>query len=419
MTTTPAPRVLSILWALLGVSLLTSQSGIDTFSLLAGLVLLFHMFKNRFPAPRRSGLEGLLVLWVVWAAISLAVNHVPLPAAAKALGDFRWMIEFFFYVAAWRWLAPGPRWLKSAMAALAIAGIYSALVFFWRWNPIHPTKAFMDGSLGAPWRSGGFYGSPMAWSHTAGPLMAFCAGLCLELWPTQWRRWVLLGLAGMTLAVIFAMTRGVWAAVLVTLPAVALLLNWRKGLITLCLVVAGVGMLTATIPSVRERALFTLDFNRTHDSERLVLWRANAEIVKDSPIFGWGHGENSRRLKEVYERLGVPSTQFTGHAHNQYFEAAAGTGLVGLGFYLLFMGLLLRLSFQTYRGWAAKSSPDERTRLMRGLSLGVLAALVCFLLGGLTEANFAISKNRHLILFLASMLFWVENSLRERTSDNL
>lgn len=401
--------------ALLVVALLTSQSAIDLFSSLIFVVVVFVLAKRRDFAPARTGLGVLFGLWFVVLIAGYASQGAPPPVWQKGLGTFRWLLEFLALVALWRLAPPTERAWRFACGAFMAAGAYSLLVYALGFNPLFEGPETRAANLADLWRSGGFYGEAMAWAHTLGPVFALSAGagFILRARKNQLWRWFA-GAAVLTgVAVLFTMTRGVWIAAAVALPAMAFLLDWKKGLAAVGAVLLAAAVVLALVPSVRERALFTLNFQRTHDSERLVLWKANLHIFSDSPWVGWGYGENQRRLREAYDQVGVPDGQFTGHAHNQYLHMLAGTGALGLACYLAFWFFLLTTTVRWFHRAGAQGDA-----LARAVALGVFGALVLFLVGGLTEANFSIAKNRMTILVIASLAVAARPWQRQRAANS-
>lgn len=394
-------KTLWTLAALLIVALLTSQSAIDLFSSLILIAVVIHLFRQKsFAAARTGPFEILFPLWFLILAVGYIVNAEASPLWQKGLGTFRWLIEFIALIALWRILKPTNKAWKFACGAFIVAGVYSLFVYALGFNPLFETVADRKANLAYLWRSGGFYGEAMAWSHTIGPIFALCMGATAVLARSRHPLWKWFATAAtiMGFAVLFTMTRGVWVAAAIAIPAMAFLLDWKRGLLATAAVLFAAALVVGTIPNVRDRVLFTLNFQQTHDSERLVLWKTNWHIFTQSPWVGWGYGENQRRLPEAYAQLGIPEGQFTGHAHNQYIHMLSGTGALGFLCYLAFWVILIHATLRWYR-----QASREQNELDRAIALGVFGALVLFLVGGLTEANFSIAKNRMTILAIAAL----------------
>jgi putative inorganic carbon (HCO3(-)) transporter len=94
--------------------------------------------------------------------------------------------------------------------------------------------------------------------------------------------------------------------------------------------------------------------------ERLAHWQAAYYMASAHPFIGVGLGN----YEAVYPEYGLPSwPRPLGHAHNDYLNILAETGIVGLGFYLSGWAALV---YWTLR---ALHQPDP---VLRGLALGLL-----------------------------------------------
>lgn len=388
-------RVLAF-FLLLG--LLSSQSAIDLFSSLSFLFVIVVLWRERRWPEGLKTFGPVFAIWFTAVAAGYVFNAAPEAPWLTGLVEFRWMFEFFVYVTLLQKAELNEKTVRVAMIPFLAAGAYSVLSYALGYHPFYQTIADREQNLSWIWRSGGLMNDAMGWSQTAGPFFCMLFGLATMALRRRGRPPGVLMLATVLMggAVLFALTRGVWLAVAVAIPAMGFVLDRKKGLVAIGAVAAVTVLLFAFSPALRDRAAATLDFQKTHDSERLVLWRANLEIASKAPILGIGYGENKRRLREFYDDLGVPAGQFEGHAHNQYLHWLSGTGLVGLGCYLVFLFLVMRESLRGFR----KHTGDW---FLQGLCMGTFGAFVCFAIAGLTESNFNISKNRLAILFIAGL----------------
>jgi O-antigen ligase len=167
-------------------------------------------------------------------------------------------------------------------------------------------------------------------------------------------------------------------------------------LISACLLVIFAGTL-AYSPEARQRALSTNSSTNESDNQRKALWQGNFEIVKDYPLLGAGYSQNKLLLRKYYDKLGLPQTALISHAHNQYLHFWAGTGTLGLLFYLAFLYQIISLTLKSY----IHLRPEES--VLKALSLGALGGQICFIVGSLTESNFSISKNRYIFLLVSAV----------------
>ena len=178
-------------------------------------------------------------------------------------------------------------------------------------------------------------------------------------------------------------TRGAWigfaAGVLTLLPVT------RRGrwLLLGGLLVLGLAMLAGP-QHLRQRFLTMGDPDDPTVRERVYMWRSGLTMWRQHPVLGLGPGG----VKREYERYALPEAvkKRTGHVHNTPLQILVERGVLGLAawlwiwaaFFAKGVGLLRRL-------------PEDAAR-ERALVLGGMAAIVGFLVAGLSEYNFGDSE---------------------------
>ncbi|WP_413287824.1 O-antigen ligase family protein [Bdellovibrio sp. HCB337] len=390
------------LWGLLLLcfmqfSLLTSQTGMDFFAgamLLTSLYWTAKYYKMPWSWPR-LGLWWLWGSWLFVIGLGLALN--PLSSSWQDLFfEFRWILDFYVFILFWSVFGENPKVLKFFAVALALCSLVAVVIYALGYNPL--AEPFSQRAINlqnfANWRAGGIFNHSMPLAHTYGPLLMVFIGVLLAHWRTKQRLspWIYAAFILTAATILLTFTRGVWIGVASGLLVMGYLIN-RKWGILLTAGLIGLGLIGfASSQKIRERITTTINLSVRGDSERLTLWKTNWEMFKDRPLLGAGYGQNRARLREYYDRMGVPAGYFEGHAHNQYMHFLAGTGILGLLCYLYFMFFTLRTAYLAYR---KATSP-----LQMGIGLGGIGAMICFYIGGLTEANFSIGKNRFMILFI-------------------
>jgi O-antigen ligase len=101
--------------------------------------------------------------------------------------------------------------------------------------------------------------------------------------------------------------------------------------------------------------------------ERLAHWRAGLAMAKRYPYLGVGAGNYSARFREF-----TPEWRFRisrGHAHSAYVQAAAQSGYLGLGAYLVFCAGVASRLFKVWR-----AAGDGPTKPLVVGAIGVSAA---------------------------------------------
>ena len=389
------------------MALLCSQSLMDLGSaLLMTSVLVIWFQKNKrgekMVVPN-VGLEKIFPIWVSIILVGLLINLRPESPWLKSFLEFRWILEFYAYTAGLMLLNPKEEDFKKLLPVLTFASLYAVIAYVLKVHPgLEPWESRQPQML--DFRTGGLLGNPMPYAHTYGPLGILMTGPILFMNQQQILKnkfWIFC--AGLTLlGVVLSFTRGVWIGAALAMLGMGFLINWKKGLMVLSAGVISAGFLMLAVPSILARVIFSLNPTGTYDSERLTIWKANWLIFTENPIFGLGYSENGYRLREYFDRMGVPTGFLQSHAHNQYLHFLAGTGVLGLICFLIVIGWFFRLHFKAFKGFDEKQNP-----FFKGLSLGVLGAEICFFVSGFTESNFSIAKNRYLIMLMWALGSWL------------
>lgn len=181
---------------------------------------------------------------------------------------------------------------------------------------------------------------------------------------------LLLLLGVLVFAVLFSLSRGGTVALSVSLVVMLGLLFRAKRL-------SGrvVGVLLAT--SLVAGSLFWMlgyeqvsnRLDNWESDERLAVWEANLQILRDFPLFGTGLGSHAEACPMYYAPSFV-DIEFT-HAENSYLQVASECGLLGLGLALLGVACCA-----TWCVRALNSRGDVRIRVLSAAVSASLAANV-------------------------------------------
>ncbi|MGE5894288.1 MAG: O-antigen ligase family protein [bacterium] len=149
------------------------------------------------------------------------------------------------------------------------------------------------------------------------------------------------------LAVFLSLSRGGWASLFATSFLWLLMMRRRmklqRGLLLRFGLVAFVFivLLWIGVPDIRERVFVTADHAKTLNS-RTQIWERHVSAIEQSPLFGWGYGDNilwdgkpftvNRENKTYFfDSLGY-------HAHNMILQVLYHQGIIGLVFFGSFLG---------------------------------------------------------------------------------
>jgi (heptosyl)LPS beta-1,4-glucosyltransferase len=232
-----------------------------------------------------------------------------------------------------------------------------------------------------------------------------------------WSRWVILagGAAG-AVATILTVSRGPILALGLGLVSLVFLTHKGRRWWLLGGIAASVLGFMA-MPGLQDRFTRGLSLQLTPDwpGGRLYIWQQSLDMVAGEPLFGVGPGNFSA---EYHDRAGesLGKTYYYSHAHNDFIQAAARSGIPGLltfaFLWLTALGLM----------WKAKESlADDPAR--RGAVLAAFLASIVFLASSMTEATFADEEVRALLMLiwaigLASWYKAARSKTDERRGDS-
>ena len=226
-----------------------------------------------------------------------------------------------------------------------------------------------------------FYGSFMLMQL---PLMIYMARL--EILSPLWRR-LATGAAGLSLiCLVLSMTRGAWLA-LVAVVVVFVVLEKRFRLLTakICAGLAVIFLIAALFsPMIQDRLATITSTKFQSNTERILMWKAAAEIFCDYPITGVGQKMYANAYNKYYipsearERAGVIGEVGHTHPHNNLLHRASEGGLLGLA---SFVGLYV------YFFWKFFTQFKREKIFAFGAGMTGILILAGLQLEGLTDTN--------------------------------
>jgi putative inorganic carbon (HCO3(-)) transporter len=384
----------------LGVSITLSETALT-------LLTLLWLWRLRDPEARAA------TRWPLWPPV-LAFSAVSLASAlasghpVTALGACKGLLLVAaLYVTADALPGPadGHRFLAALLVVVTVAAVVGLLQ-----TVACPGPA---ADYGSPawlyhrcYRARGFFSIYMTLGGVLSLILLatvprLLPGATLPRWPTlPW----LVSLAGL----LATYTRGAWmgfaAGVLALLPVT------RKGrwLLLGGLIVLGLAALAGP-QHLRQRILTMGDPNDPTVKERVYMWRSGFAMWRRHPVLGVGPGE----VKREYASYALPEAvkKRTSHVHNTPLQILIERGVLGLAAWLWIwvafiakgIGLLRRL-------------PEDAAR-ERALVVGSMAAIVGFLVAGLSEYNFGDSEVV-MVAWALMALPWVVDAKEPRESGH-
>jgi O-antigen ligase len=189
--------------------------------------------------------------------------------------------------------------------------------------------------------------------------------------------------SAMLAGLVVTYTRGAWiglAAGVLTLVA-----SVRRGwwLLLAGLILLGGGVAVAPY-ELRYRVFSMADPEEAGARERFYMWRSGIAMWRERPVLGVGPGG----VKRDYARYALPEAakQRTSHVHSTPLQILVERGLLGLAAWVAIWAVFIARCIGLLRRLPAEA------HAARALVAGSLAAIVGFLVAGLTEHNFGDSE---------------------------
>jgi len=390
-------------WAALHIS----QSAID----LADFLLIAVAFKTAYQnGDLRKNLWLSFkpaMLWPVWitvVALGFVFGAATEPATAlKLVWEFRWFISFLCFIYLFRRVEWSEKQLRHFTLVLFAISILDLVLFFVNYHQ-DP-------------RAGGMFQHSMPFAHTMGPsaLLLLFLGLKKALDKTQPLLWRVIYFVAPVLGsamVVLSFTRGIWIGFVAALLGCTFLLGKRVFFGSIGALVLVGAVLFAGSDRIQTRVMGKTNAETQSNNERLLFWKANFQIFKDYPVLGIGYSQNNVHVEEYLKKDGIDWLGGA-HAHNQYIHFLAGTGALGLLCFLVFLGAVFYPVGMKILEWRKAGKFTDSFYLL----MGAFAAMLCFVIGAMTESNFSIAKNRFVFLFIAALAYAMATSQAKKRSQ--
>lgn len=384
------PVLLGVLGLGLGLSITLAQIALALLAARLGWRVITGRATMRWPlAPAFGG-------WIAASVLSAVFSTRPLESlvALKSL----WLIVMFYVVLdALPDSAEAEHWWARLVALMAIVSIVGVLqvAFCPQLEPLEPVLGRLAIRC---YRAHAFYS---IWMTLAGVLSLVLLAALPSLVVTATRGRVAAWLAGLA-GLIATLVRGAWLGFLAGAATLLILLPRRRLLVLGALLVLALAVLL--VPAARRRAESIIDPADATARERWAMWASAVAMTRDHPLIGVGPGQ----LKHLY--LDYAAAEFRqrprGHVHNTPLQILAERGALGLAAWLVMFGTFFARSVGILRALPADAARE------RALVAGGVAAIAGFLIGGLTEYNFADSEVALVAYAVMALPFVVERGVR-------
>lgn len=354
--------------------------------------------KNQYPFELRKPyfFEYGFIFYILAIIAGFLILNISEPDAWFRLYKFHWIINFYLFV--WAFCHSDvdfKKWLKFFTFAYLAPNIYSIVTTFYGYDWL--THRTLEN-----YRLVGLLESATYHAHGNGLILIFFFTILFFQFKKLSRTYQILSVLAviiMALGIFLTFTRGIWLSLSITI-AVFLFLHHRKllitSIVTAAVVVAGLYTYSEKFKDRVEHSIQT----KSADQERWDLFRVHLDLIQDSPIVGIGYTNNlSHTPATTWAKYGFPATNTDSHAHNQFLNVLATTGIVGLipfllfyfGFFVTNIKLVLKYKF-------------ENTSKHYILAIACLMTQLEFLIANLTDVGFEYTKIRSIILLVWALV---------------
>lgn len=211
------------------------------------------------------------------------------------------------------------------------------------------------------------------------------------------------------IAMILAQSRGAIFSFVVSLLIFYILISGNKKSATIKLLL-GIFFVIVIIYSLwigLDPVIEKFSYTSKELPNRTYIWKDTLNLIKDFPIFGTGLG-NFNLAYTMYKKEAFWPYVYE-HAHNDYLELAAETGLAGFVLILWALTAFFKTELSNVRNFSPKREP-----LRFYLFLGCLSGMSGMLIHAITEFDFQIPANTYYFMFLLGLSTSMSHIMIER-----
>lgn len=395
----------------IGISSWISQSLMDFAIVILFFLLAFSYIKNhssRFvniPVVLSFSILGYFLV----ACLGYIINARPEANASENLAKFMWVFQLTLFYVATRSID----WIK-------VAGVdVKKVLRFFIWLSLAPSLyAFniylFEGVDIITMKQTGFRAIGLLNSATyhgliGGLLFSFMTPLVIIRWSSFDRDVKITSIICLVIifmSTVLTMTRGVWLSLFAAITIIILILKqWKLGLSVIIGATIAAGFLAQPLENF-------LKHRSGSDNCRVKLIETHIRIFQSYPLLGIGYRDNLREIKDFWPASEIGNCAHLrddgNHAHNQYLNVLATTGLLG---FLLFM--TFHLYFLIINILLIKKI--NRNEPVFALITSCFVVQIFFWVSNLTETSFEYGKVRILLLITWAIVLSVHQNLSSKT----
>lgn len=325
----------TVAFFVLAIGIVTSVSLIGVHQILLVIPAFYFLFKayqdNKISISKSN---IFLFLFLIWCTISLVFNFNELIKPSKSFGKLKFIffalstLPVLFY-----WISNvKPAFLKIVIHTFFASIIAAGLIALYQ---------FISSNGG---RSEGLIGI-MRYGYASAMIAVFLLGVILQRKKLNFDFNVTFAVVAVVFSILgmfLTQTRGALAGFLSAMPFVLYFYRPKVGI--------AFGIFSAILISIiayfylfgsnttGEGSRYLKSRNELGDVVRREQWQSAIIATKEHPVFGWGYNNFYSQVERIKKENNLKTTFYINeHSHNTFLEVAAGTGLVGATFFLLWL----------------------------------------------------------------------------------
>lgn len=392
--------MLSYLLAGVTVGPVVSQSLLDFMIMLIFICFTVDLSrnKNEYLLVRKPYLFEYGFIFYIFAIIAgFLILNITEYEAWYRLYKFHWIINFYLFVWAFtHYKIDFIQWIKFFCFAYLAPNIYSIAATFYGYDWIFQRSI-------ENFRLLGLVQSATYHAHANGLLLIFFLVVLFFKFKKLSLSYKLLSIfavALMAFSIFLTFTRGIWLSLTIT-TLIFSFFQQRKlflvGLISASVLTLGLYNFSEKFKERVEHSMQT----KSADHERWDLFSVHLKLVKDSPVVGIGYADNlSHTPAETWTKYGYPAGNINSHAHNQFLNVVATTGVLGLIPFLLFYFWFFVTNFRLVLEFKNQNKTNHYI-----LAMACLMTQLEFLIANITDVGFEYTKIRSIVLLVWAIVF--------------
>lgn len=294
---------------------------------LPGLYFLFRHLKERKFALSKSAWALVVLIAIIFLSVFTNLNIVPHPLKNifKSKYFIIGILSFFAFTEIFTNYLDDKKkklLLNLFVIATTVATLSGLIALYTGFNPLKFKEACH------PRRACGLYGMYMTYGYG---ISLFCVLLTgMLIYRDKVKQWIsprlltfalVINLAGL----FFSYCRGGWIGYGAALPFFFLRGN-KKFFFSL---IFSLVMLFGLVFSFNQKVRDTFLNRNESNMRRIQFFTAALYAFKERPLFGWGYKNFEPNVKDLKTKYGIKNAHMAGHAHNNFLEHLAATGIFG------------------------------------------------------------------------------------------